>query len=537
RVEEYRKPEFEVTVEAPPEPARLGDRIEATVKARYYFGAPVVDAQVKWTVRRHDHNTHWTPPGTWDWFYGSGYGWFGSVFDGYPGWRRWGMTSPSWFGARPPEIVQEKSVDIGPDGTVKIGLNTAAAKALYGDSDHRYEITAEVIDASRRTMVGRGSVIAAREPYRVHVWLNGGHYRVGDEVEASIQARTADGKPVAGRGEATLYRVTWNEEGEPVEERIDAWPFEANESGSATVPLQAHAEGQYRISCVLNDARGREEEGAALVTIRGKGFDGTGFRFDDLSLTLDKAEYRPGDRVKLLVSTARKKSTVMLFLRPVQGVYPKPIVLDLKGGGMVREIDITRSDMPNIHVEAFTVSGGRIYNVAKKIVVPPEQRILTVDVEPAASRYQPGETGEVKIRLTDAEGKPFQGQTVVTVYDRSLESIQKHQARDIKAAFWRWERQHWPRSGDSLSRFFGERLRRREMGMQTIGFFGREVFRRSRGPYSTTKSPWATAASYRFSWGVDNGGAGVDQWFEQGATEQVQPWDTDKATMDIPEAS
>src|SRR5690606_4702355 len=48
RVEEYKKPEFEVTVEAPEKPAKLGDTITATVKARYYFGAPVTEARVKY---------------------------------------------------------------------------------------------------------------------------------------------------------------------------------------------------------------------------------------------------------------------------------------------------------------------------------------------------------------------------------------------------------------------------------------------------------------------------------------------------------
>src|SRR5262249_10596404 len=41
RVEEYKKPEFEVKVEAPKEPVQLGEKIEAKIDARYYFGAPV----------------------------------------------------------------------------------------------------------------------------------------------------------------------------------------------------------------------------------------------------------------------------------------------------------------------------------------------------------------------------------------------------------------------------------------------------------------------------------------------------------------
>ena len=40
RVEEYKKPEFEVTVEAPARPVALGEKVTATIKANYYFGAP-----------------------------------------------------------------------------------------------------------------------------------------------------------------------------------------------------------------------------------------------------------------------------------------------------------------------------------------------------------------------------------------------------------------------------------------------------------------------------------------------------------------
>ncbi|VAX36345.1 alpha-2-macroglobulin domain protein, partial [hydrothermal vent metagenome] len=47
RVEEYKKPEFEVTIDAPKEPVMLGEKITATITAKYYFGAPVTHAKVK----------------------------------------------------------------------------------------------------------------------------------------------------------------------------------------------------------------------------------------------------------------------------------------------------------------------------------------------------------------------------------------------------------------------------------------------------------------------------------------------------------
>src|SRR5205823_6052824 len=59
RVEEYKKPEFEVTVEAPREPVKLGDQIMATIHAKYYFGAPVSKAMVKYKVLRTTQTATW----------------------------------------------------------------------------------------------------------------------------------------------------------------------------------------------------------------------------------------------------------------------------------------------------------------------------------------------------------------------------------------------------------------------------------------------------------------------------------------------
>src|SRR5262249_195253 len=94
RVEEYKKPEFEVGVESPSEPAALGETVVATVKAKYYFGAPVTQAKVKFKVLRSGYVTTWYPRGDWDWFYGGGYWWFTGDYAWYPGWGEWGCKRP-----------------------------------------------------------------------------------------------------------------------------------------------------------------------------------------------------------------------------------------------------------------------------------------------------------------------------------------------------------------------------------------------------------------------------------------------------------
>src|SRR4029078_4189619 len=55
RVEEYKKPEFEVTVDAPADPVALGEKITATIRAKYYFGSPVNNATAKYKVLPAQH--------------------------------------------------------------------------------------------------------------------------------------------------------------------------------------------------------------------------------------------------------------------------------------------------------------------------------------------------------------------------------------------------------------------------------------------------------------------------------------------------
>jgi uncharacterized protein YfaS (alpha-2-macroglobulin family) len=480
RVEEYKKPEFEVTVEAPKEPVRLGEKIKATVKAKYYFGAPVTRAKVKYKVLRTSYTNTWYPRGKWDWFYGAGYWWFAADYPWYPGWRDWGCKRPFpiWWnrGQEQPEIVLENEVEIGADGIVEIAIDTTAAKEMHGDQDHKYSITAEVVDESRRTIVGTGDVLVARKPFQVFAWLNHGHYRVGDTVTASFRAQTLDRKPVEGKGELTLFRITYNDKNEPVEKAVQTWKVDTDVEGKATQQAKAAEAGQYRFSYKLTDAKQHTIEGGYVFVVRGEGFDGKDFRFNDIELVTDKREYAPGDKVKLLINTNRNDGVVLLFVRPTSGVYLPPRVLRLQGKSIEQDVTVAQKDMPNFFVEAVTVSGGRVHSETREVIVPPEKRVLNVEVQPSAQEYLPGQKATVKVKLTDFFGKPFVGSTVLSVYDKSVEYIAGgSNVPEIREFFWKWRRHHYPQTESSLAHWLGNLLRRNEIGMSDLGVFGATV--------------------------------------------------------------
>jgi alpha-2-macroglobulin len=480
RVEEYKKPEFEVKVEAPKEPVMLGEKITATIQAKYYFGAPVTNAKVKYKVLRSSYSSTWYPRGKWDWFYGTGYWWFASDYNWYPGWAEWGCKrpTPSWWGRNfeQPEVVLENEVSIGPDGVVSVVIDTLAAKELHGDKDHQYAITAEVVDESRRTIVGTGNVLVARKPFQVFASVDRGHYRVGETIKASFNAHTLDSKPVEGTGELTLYKVSYDEKAQPVEKVVQTWKLDTNVEGQARQQLDASAAGQYRLSYKVTDAKKHTIEGGYVFVIRGEGKDGNDYRFNNVELVTDKREYAPGEKVKLLINTDRKDSFVLLFVRPTNGVYQQPKVLRLKGKSVEEEVAVVQRDMPNFYVEALTVSNGGVHTEVREVIVPPEKRILNVEVTPSATEYLPGQEATVKVKVTDAEGKPFMGSTVLTMYDRSVEYISGgSNVPEIKEYFWKWRRHHHPQTESSLVHWFQNLLRRGEIGMSNLGIFGEQV--------------------------------------------------------------
>ena len=478
RCEEYKKPEFEVTVKSPDKPVMLGEKIEAQLIAKYYFGAPVTNAKVKVKVERSSHDSRWYPAARWDWLYGSGYWWFCDDSPWYPGFAKWGCFRPRpWWGhwdPTPPELVIDMEAEIGPDGTLSIPIDTTLAKALHGDEDHSYKITAEVTDESRRVINGTGEVLVARQPFKVFAWTHRGYYHVGDTIQADFQARTIGGNPVSGPATLKLNRIVYNAEGQPEETVAQTWDLKTDQDGRVSQQIKATAAGQYRLSLTVTDSEGHSIEGGHLFYIRGEGVDDSQFRFNDLEITSREPEYKPGDKATFQISTNLEGSTVLLFERPSNGTYKgRPRLLSLNGKTTTSELEIVKNDMPNFFVEVVTIAHGRVHTSQREVIVPPEKRTINVAVKPSAESYKPGQEATVDLVLTDDSGEPIRGSVALTMYDKSLEYISGgSNVSEIKEFFWKWRRSHNANTETSAARYFDQLYKSGESPMQLLGAFG-----------------------------------------------------------------
>jgi len=479
RVEEYKKPEFEVTVNTPDKPTTLGETVTAKIIAKYYYGEPVTSAKVKYKILRTPHTHKWFPPMPWDWLYGPGYGWFAEDYHWYPGWSRWGCRRPhpwwQWHAPTPPEVVAEQEVAIGTDGTVEVKIDTALAKQFHPDQDHSYQIIAEVVDQSRRTIVGSGRVLVARQPFQVFVWANRGHYRTGDTISVGATARTLDGKPVVGTGTLRLLKIHY-EAARPVETEVGTWELSTTDTGQASLEIKASEPGRYRIAYELTDAANHTLEGGQIITVAGQNFNSADFQFNDLEIIPDRRAYQPGDKANLQINTNRTGVTVLLFLRPSNSVYLPPKIIRLDGKSTTVDLDISTKDTPNFFVEAVTVHNGKVHTVTRELFVPPAKRLLNVEVVPSADAYLPGQAAEVLLKLTDLDGKPYVGSLALSIYDKALDYIAGgSKIADIREFFWKWRRHHHSRGDNNLQRSYSAQVKPNLPRMQNLGIFGHRI--------------------------------------------------------------
>ena len=423
RVEEYRKPEFEVSVDTPKNAPMLGEKVSATVRAKYLWGDCVKKGVADVTVRRTPRRITWYPSCEWSWLYEYGSNWYFYDADWYcglgnlwicrrySGFRRWYRSSPA-----PETVVTMKNVSLDENGEVKVVWDTSLVRKLYGDDDQEYSISVSVTDNSRRTINATGSVVVRAEPFRVFTWTDQPHYRVGDKV--SVQYH------LDGLGEDEVKEVRYwisDLRGTENGERVD-------KVFSASKP------GQYRVSVEVTDLKGRVCEGSRIIVVKGEGDDGRNYKYSSLELIPDKETYSPGDTVRLTVNADYPDSTVFYKVRS-----GKTQLLRLKGKTGEISIPVVKSDKPNFFVEAWTISAAKYHREVREIMVPPVDKIgkATVEIDGGLEVVKPGETVSATVRIFDEKGKPTDASAVMTVYDKAIDLVAGgSNVKSLIEAFW-----------------------------------------------------------------------------------------------------
>ena len=424
RVEEYKRPEFEVTVSAPKEAKRPGEVVAARINAKYYFGEPVPNAKVKYTVRKSNWWAGYHFPTPYDWLFAS---W--GVGDYDTGRRNIGGEGSG-------KIVKEGEVTTDAKGFAELSFKTDELEPIDDNnwwarySNPLYTIEAEVTDQSRRTIEAQGEVKVARQQYFAFLKTDNGYFQQGDRVPLELRTQDANDQPVAASGTMVVYRLL---PGDNKEEKVFEEPISTNADGYAKWIWEAKESGQFRVEYQATDDWGQSVKAQQEIWVVGDHIGA--IRLRGVTILLDKETYAQGDTIRARLVADQPGATVLLTQEADNEILRRDVY---KIDGQSREIDIPveKKHVPNFYLAAALVQDYEVFQAQTEVFVPPVRQLLNINVKGDKDVYKPGETGTFTITARDYAGNPARAEVSLALIDASLFYIQKSFTPDVRQFYY-----------------------------------------------------------------------------------------------------
>ena len=467
-VEAYRAPEFEVAVErAEAAPLVFGDALRADVRGRYLHGAPLVDGQVTYTLRRQDSAFAPAGPENDGFTFGRG---------GAGAWRGlpWGMP------ALPDLLVAQGAGTLDASGTWHIEhvlkaiekdlANPNAAPAATASDDPpataTYTLEAQVTDQNRQAIAGRSSYVVHPALHYAGLRADRAVYRAGERAKVEAIVVDVDGKRVLGAPiDLQLVREVTRRE---ATQQGDAWVYKyttdhvpaggcapASAAAPVACDLPLAEAGEYTLRATVTDPQGRRSLTTHTLYVHGK--DAVVWDQDQrrVDIVPDRREYAPGDTATLLLRSPFDRATGLLMIERDGLVEHRPITIE--GGSAAVEVKIPETAIPNLHASVLLVRGrvdvpgappgedlGRPANAAGvvELKVSSAAKKITVDLAPERAELAPKDTLRLKVTTRDPQGQGRPAAVALMVVDEGVLSLLGYPTPDPLAFF------HRPRAGE-----------------------------------------------------------------------------------------
>jgi len=431
-VQEFRRPEYTVSVTAQEGPHFIGGSAEVTAKASYFAGGALPGAPVHWQVTATPGS--YTPPGWDEWTFGDA----PEIF----------FRAGRFRGEESRTKALDGATDAAGQHVLRIGFTAA-------DPPRPYSVRAEatVTDVNRQTWSASTSLLVHPADVYVGLRTRRAWLQAGDSIDLDLVLVDLDGKPVAGRTlRTTAVRREWRQErGEWKEVTADSTTC-VRESAPQPVRcvFRAAEGGRWEIESTATDARGRPALSSLTIWVSGgrriaAGPEESGER--DAELIPDRKTYAVGDTARLLLRTQFTPARGLLTVRRNGLVRSQEI--GVVGPMTTLAVPIGEGDVPNVNVQVDLVGaadgrhgeGARGVSFAVATVslsVPPATRTLAVTPLPRDTAAAPDAQTEVAVEVRDAAGRPVAGAEVaLVVVDEAVLALSGYSIPNPLDAFYR----------------------------------------------------------------------------------------------------
>lgn len=410
RVEEYRKPEYQVRVTAAKQRLLQGDKMQVVIDSRYFFGEPVANAVVKYRVYHAPH--YW-----WDYEdneFGMGAGEEsdeeGSDSIGYGG-----------------EQESEQTGKLDANGKLTITVPTSLDNRKL---DQDYTVEAGVTDAANREVIGRGRFLATYGSFRIHVEPASYAIEKGSQAMFNVTAVDYDNHPVQTKVHVSLTKRIW-QNGKTVTTPGPATDVTTNAAGNARATMTAGDAGSMEVLATATTPENRTVQDSTGLWVMGSGESSWwGGMSQQLQIIADKKKYAVGDVAHLSLVSQVAGFHALVTATGDAEQFRKVVSSD--GKTLSWDMPITSDAVPNLQVNAVFIQNDQMFEANKNIEVPPVEKQLQVEITPAKNVFQPEQTAAYDVMLKDSAGKPVAGANLsFGVVDEAIYSLYPDTSGDI----------------------------------------------------------------------------------------------------------
>ena len=407
RVEDYRKPEYQVRVS--PAKARLlqGETMPVTIDARYFFGEPVSNAKVKYRVYHSPH--YW-----WDEEGGGDYGADAGEDN----------TSLGYDAAQ----QSEQTGKLDANGKLTINVPTQYVADQKRPTDQDYTVEAAVTDQANREITGRGRFLATRGSFRIHVEPVSYAVRVGDSALFNVTAVDYDNHPVQTRVHLQLVTHKYAN-GATQTIRGAATDVTTGANGQAQARIPVATAGSAEVEATATTPEQRVVFDSSYLWVMGGNEEGWGGESRAVQIIADKKSYAPGDTAHLSILSNVDSFHALVIATGYTVEFQK--VLFSPGKALTFDLPITTDAQPNLEVTAAFIRNDQLYQANVSIKVPPVQEQLQIDITPDKQVFQPQQTAGYDVFARDWQGKPVSADFSFGVVDEAIYSLYPDSSGDM----------------------------------------------------------------------------------------------------------
>ena len=389
KVLEYRKPEYSVEITSGKKVYLPGEKISARVKAQYYFGEPVKNAEVRYDVYRRIASRY---------HYNGDEGYFNG---------RWGYGM---------QVLSGKTMT-GENGEALVEIPLGKS---YGD-EHIYTVEAAVTDSSRREVTARSSARVVPGTFRIDIETEKYLYIPGEDIPVSISVSDYDGIPLAGKDlEMSVGFYTAGKKKSRFEE-ISKKSLSTDSSGRAVTIIRTGQAGHFRIYVQGSDRHNNIIAGSRRIWITGAGCPHTWTGRRQMEIILDRQGYRAGDTVRALISSSA--ADIPLLVSVERSKIYKQELIQMEGHGAIFEFKLEEEHIPNIYITALGVHGKKYYTASRTIDISPEESFLDIQIKSDREKYEPGDKARYEVTTRDFKGRPVPAEISFGLVDESIYGV------------------------------------------------------------------------------------------------------------------